>query len=93
MNPANYGNYIQVEHILKKLKGSTARLANLKLNHTGQSFWARDSYDHYVRNEQEFKNIVNYTLTNPIKAGLVKSWKEWDFSYFNENYWQPNYAK
>lgn len=36
--PINGDNYTQIDHILKRLKGSTARFANLKLQRTGQSF-------------------------------------------------------
>ena len=35
--------------LLKSLKGHTAREANRLLGRTGEPFWQRESYDHWVR--------------------------------------------
>ncbi|MCC6298000.1 MAG: hypothetical protein IT314_01790 [Anaerolineales bacterium] len=69
---------------LKRLKGRTARFCNQALGRRG-SFWQDESYDHVVRNEREFENIVLYTLNNPVKAGLVATWEEWKFVYVRRN--------
>ena len=61
--------------IMHSLKGSTSRNANLALRRNG-SFWERESYDHYVRDEPEFDRIVKYTLNNPVQAGLVNRWQD-----------------
>jgi hypothetical protein len=58
-------------HLLKSLKGSTAREANRLLGRTGEPFWQRESYDHWVRNETEWNRIAAYIESNPVKAGLV----------------------
>ena len=68
--------------ILRLLKGSTARECNLKLKRTGH-FWQQESYDRYVRNEKELERIIHYIITNPVKAGLVKDWKDHPFTYVN----------
>ena len=57
--------------LLRALKGVTAREANRTLGFTGSSFWQRESYDHWVRNDLEFDRIVRYIEHNPVKAGLV----------------------
>ncbi len=75
----------QLYHILQSLKRFTAQECNKKLGRTGK-FWQKESYDHYVRNHKELQNIINYTLQNPVKAGLVKEWQDWPFSYVNEAY-------
>ncbi len=67
---------------IRLIKGSTARECNLTLKRTG-SFWHHESNDHYVRDEPEFKKIIKYILNNPVKAGLVKEWTEWKFTYIN----------
>ena len=71
-----------VTDALRLLKGSTARACNLKLKRNGQ-FWNHESYDHYARDEQELKRIVKYILNNPVKAGLAKEWKDWQFTHIN----------
>jgi REP element-mobilizing transposase RayT len=57
--------------VLQWLKGSTARAANQVLARTGQPFWQRESYDHWVRDEEEMERIVVYIENNPVQAGLV----------------------
>ena len=71
-----------VTEILRLLKGSTARDCNLKLGRSGK-FWHHESYDHYVRDEKELERIVKYILNNPVKAGLVKDWRTWQYTYVN----------
>jgi REP element-mobilizing transposase RayT len=65
---------------LRLIKGSTARLCNKKLNRAGQ-FWQHESYDHYIRNNEEFNKIIAYVIANPIRAGFVNYWKDWQFTY------------
>jgi len=62
--------------LLKALKGSTAHEANRVLGRTGEPFWQRESYDHWVRDEREWRRIESYIEVNPVKAGLVASAEE-----------------
>lgn len=71
-----------VTETLRLLKGSTARSCNLALKRNGH-FWHHESYDHFVRDEQELERIIKYILNNPVKAGLVKEWTDWKFTYVN----------
>jgi REP element-mobilizing transposase RayT len=66
--------------IMQSIKVITARKANLHLNKTG-SFWETESYDHYIREEDEFNRIIKYTINNAVKANLVKHWKDWKGTY------------
>jgi REP element-mobilizing transposase RayT len=85
MRPAKHGGrsakYPATE-ILRLLKGSTARHCNLELNRTGR-FWHHESYDHFVRDEEEMERIIKYILQNPVKAGLAKEWTDWKYTYVN----------
>jgi len=71
--------------IMKSLKGYTGYQANRYLNRTG-AFWQKEYHDRVIRSENELYNKIEYTLYNPVKAKLVKNWKEWKFSYLNKNY-------
>ena len=44
---------IQPSEMLRKLKGRTAREANLLLGRTGKPFWQPESYDRWMRDENE----------------------------------------
>ena len=57
--------------LLKSLKGSSARHANLLLARTGESFWQAESYDHWVRDEAEWQRIASYIEQNSVRAGLA----------------------
>lgn len=69
--------------IMQSLKGYTAHEANKILNRAGH-FWEVESYDHQVRNAEELERIVKYVLHNPVKAGLVKNWRDWKWSWLAE---------
>lgn len=72
--------------LLKALKGSTARDANRLLGRTGEQFWQRESYDHWVRNEAEWNRIARYIERNPVKAGLVAKPEDYKWSSANPKY-------
>jgi putative transposase len=64
---------IAPDRLLKSLKGATARYANSLLGRTGEPFWQKESYDHWVRNRSEFEKIRAYIENNPVKAGMVRN--------------------
>ena len=49
---------ISPSQLLQSLKGFTARHANKLLGRTGESFWQRESYDRWVRDEVEWSRIA-----------------------------------
>jgi REP element-mobilizing transposase RayT len=71
---------IAPDRMMKSMKGPTARAANRALGRTGEPFWQKESYDHWVRNRQEFENIRAYIENNPVKAGLVRTPEEFPWS-------------
>src|SRR5689334_20530621 len=64
---------VRVSRLMRWLKGSTARAANQLLGRTGMAFWQDESFDHYIRDQREFANVVNYIENNPVAAGLAAS--------------------
>ncbi|MCG9127484.1 hypothetical protein JT359_07790 [Candidatus Poribacteria bacterium] len=73
--------YKSLSSIMQSLKGYTARKANQLLGRNG-AFWHHESFDHCVRNPNELKRIISYVLNNPVKAGLVDEWDNWQWSYY-----------
>ena len=55
--------------ILGSWKKFTSRRINAMVNRRGR-LWQDESYDHLIRDEQEFARAVQYILDNPRKAGL-----------------------
>ncbi len=73
-------HYVQLDKVMQLIKGGSSYSINRHLGRSGK-FWFKDSYDHYVRKEEEWLNIALYILQNPVKAGLAKKWDAWPFNY------------
>ncbi|HUF03385.1 MAG TPA: hypothetical protein VMM38_04340 [Aridibacter sp.] len=71
--------------IMQRIKGASARKANLLLGRSG-SFWEHESFDRYVRDYEELIRIIRYTIRNPVKARLVRHWKEWKGTYLSPDF-------
>ncbi|MEO5923457.1 MAG: transposase [Bryobacteraceae bacterium] len=71
---------ISPSRLMNSLKGSTARAANKVLGLTGEPFWQKESYDHWVRNDEELRKIHTYIDDNPVRAGLVADAREYPWS-------------
>ncbi len=52
------------------------------------AFWADEDFDHWCRDESQVIGACRYTCMNPVKAGLVKTWKDWPWVRCEEQY-QP----
>ncbi len=72
-----------LQQIMYDHKHFTAIEANKILKQKG-NFWQDEHYDHYIRNEKEFFNIMNYIYMNPVKANLVEEPEEWENTFINE---------
>jgi len=70
--------------VLQWLKGTTARGANQILGRTGQPFWQRESYDHWVREERQLQRIVAYIENNPVHAGHAREPSQYRWSSASE---------
>ncbi len=73
--------------IMHSLKSYTAHKANGLLGRSGQ-FWQHESYDHWVRNDDEVERIVNYIAWNPVKANLARRPHDWFFSSAHDRFLQ-----
>ncbi len=65
-----------LSRIMHSLKSFTAHEINKLLNRTG-SVWQRESYDHWIRDENEFERIVHYLNANPMEAKLCARPQDW----------------
>jgi REP element-mobilizing transposase RayT len=65
---------------------STFQIRRLGLS--AKSFWQREYWDTFMRNEDQERKAIKYIEANPVKAGLCRASKHWPFSsarYRNEN--------
>lgn len=75
-----------LSQIMKSLKGFSAWESNKILNRVGERFWQIESYDRMVRNRDELKYRINYTLNNPVEVGVIKNWKDYPYNYIHPNF-------
>ncbi len=66
--------------IMRWLKGRTSRVANQILRRTGTPFWQDESFDHFVRSDEELQDLIEYVENNPVRAGLVEAKDRWRWS-------------
>ena len=69
--------------LLRVVKGTTARECNRLLGLTGNTFWQSERYDRVLR-WREHRVTFEYIMNNPVKAGIVKHWREHPWTYVNE---------
>ncbi|HUO08971.1 MAG TPA: transposase [Phycisphaerae bacterium] len=62
----------ELRDILHSWKSFTSKEVNKLIGRTG-NLWQAESWDHIVRDEDDFYRCVQYTLANPRQAGL----REW----------------
>jgi putative DNA methylase len=58
---------------------------NKVLGRSGQ-LWQHESYDHWVRDDDELERVVDYISDNPVKAGLVENAYDWFFCSSHDRY-------
>lgn len=54
-----------------------------KVGHRGP-LWQPGMWDRTIRSEEDLLLVVRYILENPVRAGLVQSFGEWQFTYCAE---------
>jgi len=74
------GKGVYLQDLLQSVKRFSANRIN-KLEHREGHFWQKESFDTTIRNEVHLYNAINYTLKNPVAAGLVSDWTQWSGSW------------
>ena len=81
---------LELRQVTKAIKSYSAQKANEVLGRTGEPFWQDESYDHWIRNEEEMSRIIRYIEWNPVKASLVERIEDWPWSSASRQFqaWQ-----
>jgi REP element-mobilizing transposase RayT len=69
----------RLDRIVHSWKSYSAKEANRLLERTG-TFWAREYFDRYMRDEEHLARTAAYIEGNPVKAGLCENVADWRFS-------------
>ena len=63
---------VDLNKLMQKLKGGSAKLINENLGTKGR-FWAADYYDKLIRDEKHFSVVYRYIKNNPLVLGDAKA--------------------
>ncbi|MBE9396751.1 transposase [Pontibacterium sp. N1Y112] len=69
-----------LENSVRFVKATSARYIHQNAVLSGK-IWAKGYYDQAIRNEEQVRDFARYITANPLRAGLVKSVKDyplWD---------------
>jgi REP element-mobilizing transposase RayT len=70
------GEAVWLDDILKSVKQFSATQINKSENRLGK-LWQKESWDTTIRDNLHLFKAIDYTRNNPVKAGLVKDWRDW----------------
>jgi len=62
----------ELSGLLQGIKGAVAREIQRRSGTTGAKFWAQESYDRIIRDEEHLARVLVYRGENPVKAGLAR---------------------
>jgi REP element-mobilizing transposase RayT len=77
-------------------EGVLDHLARFKSYTTNQSWrlgccgklWQKSSYDRVLDLQRPFEEVVQYTLENPQRSGLVDDWQHWPYAQIVDPWWE-----
>ena len=84
VQPAAYKN---LDFIMRRVKGASARYINLALGRTGEPCWQEEYNDRYIRDRRHLLAAVDYIKQNPVNAQVCRHWREHAFTWVHEEFW------
>jgi REP element-mobilizing transposase RayT len=67
---------LSLPHLVGAWKSRCYRLWRAQGNE--HSFWQRSYYDHALREEEDLRRAAEYILNNPVRAGLVERFEDYE---------------
>jgi len=66
--------------LLHSWKSFTSNKANQLLNRTHKQFWQTESFDHWIRDDEERARLVTYVENKPVRARFCERPEAWKWS-------------
>jgi putative transposase len=70
------GNLVDLINGWKSYTANLLRKSGLK-----GACWQRGFYDHALRKDEDIQTVAEYIVNNPVRAGIVRNWREYPFSW------------
>jgi putative transposase len=68
---------LELKDVTQRIKGSTSFKINGVHQARGRVFWQDESYDHWVRDEDDMMRVIDYIESNPVSARLRERPDQW----------------
>jgi len=72
------GKPVYLQDILQSVK----RFSSNKLVTKTGTVWQSESFDTTIRDNAHLQRAIDYTLNNPVTAGFVQDWQDWNGTLF-----------
>jgi len=82
-NRKSDGWNFSLPEILQAVKSRAARAVNVTLHRSGP-VWQQESFDHVLRSNESLGEKIDYVYMNPVRAGLVRDWREYPWLWRGE---------
>ena len=69
---------LTVSEWMKSLKNVLSKV--LREKGASSPHWQKGFFDHILRSEDSYSEKWDYVRDNPVRAALVKHWRDWPFS-------------
>ena len=66
-------------NLIGRWKSYTTHL--IKLRERIGKLWQRSFYDHGVRKNEDLIKVAEYIVSNPVRKGFARSWREYPFAW------------
>ena len=76
------GSCVNLTEIMQSIKSYSAHRINSLLKRQG-ACWQRESYDRFMRSDDDFREKLEYIRNNPASAGLVDYWHDYPFLFID----------
>lgn len=83
------GEEFNISVIMNKIKGNFGNKYNKITGREGK-VWQSRFYDEGIRDRKELLSKIEYVHNNPVRAGIVKTAGEYEFSSYNYYYEKVN---
>ena len=84
IKPDNISEYPKIIGTIKKSFTQISKIDHTTKNNRESDVWQRRYWEHTIRDEKDLYKHIDYIHYNPVKHGIVKAPKEWEYSSFKK---------
>lgn len=84
IRPENINEYPKIIGTIKKNFTRLSGLKSTQNKNREADVWQRRYWEHSIINENDLNKHIDYIHYNPVKHGLVKTPKDWEYSSFEK---------